>query len=230
MAIKAVFLDFYGTLVHEADEILPGICVHIQQNATKECRASEVGEYWWKSYTAMFQNSYGDSFQRQRALSLASLAETIAHYRSACIAEEVIQPQFDYWVQPRLYADTLPFLQAIRHYPTYIVSNIDKTDMLAAAAHHQFPVTGILTSEDVLSYKPRPELFLEALRRCGLMAEEVLHIGDSMTSDVAGAQGVGLKTMWLNRQGKPKPEGIEPDYICRDLGEAGRILLELSVR
>jgi HAD superfamily hydrolase (TIGR01549 family) len=44
----------------------------------------------------------------------------------------------------------------------------------------------ILTSEDVKSYKPRPELFLEALRRNNVKPDEVIHIGDSITSDGRG--------------------------------------------
>ena len=38
---------------------------------------------------------------------------------------------------------------------------------------------------------------------------EVIHIGDSVSSDVQGASKVGIRALWLNRFGKSVPEGVE---------------------
>ncbi|GGG16838.1 hypothetical protein GCM10010916_37100 [Paenibacillus abyssi] len=57
------------------------------------------------------------------------------------------------------------------------------------------------------------------LRRFNLDPTEVIHIGDSIISDVSGAQNAGIRAIWLNRLNKTKPEGITPDYICKDLFE-----------
>ena len=51
-----------------------------------------------------------------------------------------------------------------------------------------------------------PEL---ALDKTGLAPEEVIHIGDSISSDVKGASALGIKTLWLNRFGKEIPEGVK---------------------
>ena len=59
------------------------------------------------------------------------------------------------------------------------------------------------------AYKPKKELFEFALRATGLHADEVIHIGDSLSSDVRGASLVGIKAFWLNRFGKKIPEGVE---------------------
>ncbi|MBW7474732.1 HAD family hydrolase [Paenibacillus oenotherae] len=227
MRLKAIFLDFYGTLVHEDDEIIPIICEQIKLgSADQQCDSRAIGSHWWKVFSGMFQNSFGESFKTQRELGIASLAETIAHFNSNCIADELIKPQFAHWKQPRIYEDTLPFIEQFNVLPLYILSNIDTPDLIEAAACHGIAVTDIITSEDVRSYKPRPELFLEALRRYGLLPHEVVHIGDSITSDVAGAGSVGIATIWLNRLNKPKPEGITPDYICSNLNEARQVLFE----
>jgi len=225
MSIKAIFLDFYGTLVHEDDEIIPLICEKIKAGSNDECEIKDIGSYWWQTFSRMFQNSYGDSFRTQRNLGIASLEETIHHFNSEGIAEEMIKMQFDHWMKPAIYDDTLPFIQKFSQVPLYILSNIDTSDVIAAAAHHKIKVTDIITSEDVRSYKPRPELFVEALSRHNLKSSEVIHIGDSITSDVGGAGKLGIKTIWLNRLNKQKPEGINPDYICKDLNEAQMILI-----
>ena len=40
------------------------------------------------------------------------------------------------------------------------------------------------------------------------MPDEVIHIGDSINSDVKGASALGIGTLWLNRFGKAVPEGV----------------------
>ncbi len=51
-------------------------------------------------------------------------------------------------------------------------------------------------------------LFELALEKTGLTPEEVMHIGDSISSDVKGASALGIHTLWLNRFGKRVPEGV----------------------
>ena len=78
-----------------------------------------------------------------------------------------------------------------------------------ALSYHGLSPAGVFTSEDARAYKPRTELFNLALKKCGLLADEVIHIGDSISSDVKGASSIGIKTLWLNRFGKDVPVGVE---------------------
>ena len=55
-------------------------------------------------------------------------------------------------------------------------------------------------SMDIGYDKPDIRFYQEALRRCGLQAKEVLMIGDSMTTDVIGAQKAGLDALFFDRQ------------------------------
>lgn len=59
MEYKAVFLDFYGTLVHEDDDIIPIICEQIKANAKIDCSVKEIGSFWWKEFSRTFRESYG---------------------------------------------------------------------------------------------------------------------------------------------------------------------------
>lgn len=226
MKYRAVFLDFYGTLVHEDDDIIPLICERIRESASIECMNQEIGRYWWSEFSRIFRSSHGEGFKLQRTIGLESLAETIRHFGSGARAEEIIGLQFEHWIRPRLYPDTKPFLDSLRRTgtPVYILSNIDRSDIEYAVSYHGIHAQGILTSEDARAYKPRPELFRKALMQYQLKADEVIHIGDSLTSDVQGAQSLGIAAMWLNRLGKPQAEGIEPDYICTTLDQAQQVL------
>ena len=87
-------------------------------------------------------------------------------------------------------------------------TNLDRDDILKAIEYHGLKPDGVFTSEDAKSYKPRKELFELALNSTGLSAEEVVHIGDSLNSDVNGASAVGIGTIWINRCKREVPKGV----------------------
>ena len=66
--------------------------------------------------------------------------------------------------------------------------------------------------------KPMPYIFRVALGRLGLSPEEVAMIGDSLASDVRGAQTVGLRTIWLAPPGAVASE-MQPDLIIHAFAE-----------
>ena len=92
--------------------------------------------------------------------------------------------------------------------PVDIVSNIHTTDILSALEYHELKPAGVFTSEDAKAYKPRKEIFQLALRSVGLKGDEVVHIGDSISSDVKGAGALGIHAIWLNRFFKDVPAGV----------------------
>jgi len=55
-------------------------------------------------------------------------------------------------------------------------------------------------SMDIGYDKPDIRFYQEALRRCGLQPSEVLMIGDSMTTDVLGAQAAGIDALFFDRK------------------------------
>ena len=58
-------------------------------------------------------------------------------------------------------------------------------------------------SMDIGFDKPDIRFYQEALRRCGLQPHDVLMIGDSMTTDIIGAQNAGLDVIFFNRRNEP---------------------------
>jgi HAD superfamily hydrolase (TIGR01549 family) len=64
----------------------------------------------------------------------------------------------------------------------------------------------IVISEEAGVSKPDPAIFAIALRRVGVAADEAVMIGDAWRADVSGARAAGLRAIWFNRLGKPRPE------------------------
>ena len=205
--IKAFFLDFYGTIVHEDGEVIKKITQIIQETGTV-VDPREVDAFWWKDFQTMFLNAHGDAFETQRVLEERSLEHTLAKYSSSANARELSEMMFAHWVKPPIFEDSKEFFEK-SPLPVYVVSNIDTADVLQAIEFHDLHPAGVFTSEDARSYKPRKELFELALRETGLKPDEVIHIGDSVSSDVKGAGALGIKALWLNRFGKPVPEGVD---------------------
>ncbi len=50
--------------------------------------------------------------------------------------------------------------------------------------------------------KPHGQMFTTALSHLGLPPENVLHVGDNLISDVAGAKYAGMSACWINDFGK----------------------------
>ena len=205
--IKAFFLDFYGTVVHEDGEIIKKITQIIYDTGKAE-NMSEIDAFWWKDFQSMFINSYGDSFETQRALEKKSLVHTLEKFCSTANVDELCNYMFEHWTKPPIFEDSLEFFD-MTPIPIYIVSNIDTADILKAIEFNRLSPAGVFTSEDAKAYKPRKELFELALRSTGLKEYEVIHIGDSLSSDIRGASSVNIKALWLNRFGKKVPDGVE---------------------
>ena len=58
------------------------------------------------------------------------------------------------------------------------------------------------------AYKPHRELFEKALEVSGCKADEVVHVGDSLSSDAKGAQAAGITPILIDRSGKKQAPGI----------------------
>lgn len=122
-----------------------------------------------------------------------------------------------------------PLLRALRtRYRLAVVSNFDYTPTARGVLEREGIVDlfdTILVSDEVGWRKPKPIIFELALARLGLDAADGLFVGDRIDIDVAGAQGVGMGSAWINPEQTPLPPDVRaPDHEIRDLAELGPIL------
>ncbi len=114
-------------------------------------------------------------------------------------------------------------LDALRgRYPMYAVSNgttVIQHKRLAASGLHRY-FDRIFLSQEIGAEKPFAAFFdacfaaLPDVRR-----DQVLIIGDSLTSDMRGGAGAGLRTCWFNPHGKENNLGVWIDYEIAALTE-----------
>jgi 2-haloacid dehalogenase len=85
--------------------------------------------------------------------------------------------------------------------------------------------THIIISEEAGVAKPAAGFFDYALERIGSnLIEEMLIIGDSLSSDIAGGVGYGIDTCWYNPQGLENRTQVKPTYEIADWGGLFSIL------
>jgi len=77
----------------------------------------------------------------------------------------------------------------------------------------------IVISGEVGVGKPNPQIYEIILSRFGVPPNEAVMIGDSLRSDVKGAQAVGVKAVWLNRLKESRDDTIIPDFEVSNLKE-----------
>lgn len=79
--------------------------------------------------------------------------------------------------------------------------------------------TDVFVSEELGVQKPQPAYFEQVLRRTGAQPENVLVIGDSLTSDIAGANAARLACCWYNKNRVQNTSSARPDMEIYDLAE-----------
>jgi 2-haloacid dehalogenase len=78
----------------------------------------------------------------------------------------------------------------------------------------------LVISEEIGASKPHPGIFDEAFARMGHPPkEQVLIVGDSLTSDIQGGSDYGIDTCWFNPAGRPRDLAVEIRYEIRHLSE-----------
>jgi 2-haloalkanoic acid dehalogenase type II len=76
-----------------------------------------------------------------------------------------------------------------------------------------------MTAGDAGHLKPHPRAFQAVLDRLGVEPEEAVMVGDRLEDDVAGGQQVGMRTVWVRRNGAEPQNGIRPDATITALNE-----------
>lgn len=123
-------------------------------------------------------------------------------------------------IQP--YEDVVPALDALgTHYKLGLLSNGNNyPEYFGLAGRFDFAVF----AQDVRIEKPDPRIFRIAAERASYELSQIVHVGDSLETDVAAAQAVGAIGVWLNREGEANESSVDPDHEISSLTELPSML------
>ncbi|MTI67998.1 MAG: HAD family hydrolase [Firmicutes bacterium] len=122
------------------------------------------------------------------------------------------------------YPDTIEFFKFIgKTIPICLVSDSGIDMIFSHVKKYKF--YKVFISEEVKAYKNQSDgdIFKKVINYYNTEPEKILHIGDS-SSDIIGANRVGIKTCWVNKNKDKWKHDIKPTYIINFLRDISYIL------
>jgi len=121
-------------------------------------------------------------------------------------------------------------LELRRKYRLGIISNgkaVKQWEKLIGLGIHHF-FDAVVTSEEVGAEKPGEGIFLQAAEKLGAKPEACLMVGDRVDMDIAGANAVGMNTLWIKKghysQFEPRSSEEEPHYEAESYFEIASLI------
>ncbi|EGQ8943890.1 HAD-IA family hydrolase [Vibrio parahaemolyticus] len=117
-----------------------------------------------------------------------------------------------------------------KHYKLVVITNgpiFSQHPKLKATQMDEW-VDHIIVGGEEPEEKPAASIFQKALNLVDIKPEEALHIGDSLAADIAGANNMGILSVWVNATGASNPTEITPNFEIREAVELKEILKTLA--
>jgi HAD superfamily hydrolase (TIGR01509 family) len=139
-------------------------------------------------------------------------------------SEEAVSIFLDEHGKASTYEDAIIFFETIgSSVPVCLVTDADNEMILPLIDRFRFD--SMFISEKIKSYKNEQEsrIFKEVLKHYDIGPDKVIHIGDA-SSDIIGANKLGITTCWINRNNREWKYSVQPDFIVKSLTEVIDIL------
>jgi putative hydrolase of the HAD superfamily len=236
--IRAVFYDAGHTLVRPRAEI-DEVWDFLAHQLGIDIAAHQRGPF--PDVAAFFYSRLGEDGLGAYASDAAARAFWTEYYAYALrdvagglSAEEVRsagEALYDWYAEP---AQWQPFPETIealeegrrRGLVQGVVSDWG-SDLLPILHAHEITrlMDFVVASAVVGSSKPHREIFLYALGRAGVQAQETVYVGDSYLADVLGSRAAGLHPVLIDREGRAPPVDAP---VVRSLTEVFDVVEDLS--
>jgi 2-haloacid dehalogenase len=106
-----------------------------------------------------------------------------------------------------------------------ILSNTDSDFIAASQVHIGVPFDEVVVAQEISSYKPAHKHWDEFFARTNAPREGHVHVGASLFHDIAPANELGLRSVWINRTGEAAT--VQPTRELTDLFALPETLDEL---
>ena len=180
------------------------------------------------------------SFPEQVALFVNGIRPGLAARLPAAALQEITVAYSDAFFEhpPRPHPAAVTALRQVKEMG-FRLGLISNTGMTPGVAFRRFMAEhGLLDYFDALTFsdevkvaKPAPEIFLRTLRALDAVPAQAIHIGDHPITDVMGARGCGLKTVWIEgfyERAAFADSEVQPDVSVADLGATAAAVEQLA--
>lgn len=233
--LKAIFLDFDKTLqdLDAAFDQAVGLILHsaVQELGIETSALVAILHQTWEELWPQFLDGTLPESDLHNQWFLQAMKRAGSVWAEEKVLELVASYQVAFESYLEVFPDVYPALDSMaKHWPEARIAILTNGPTLCQKQRIVDRGIGAYTTEWVISEeigvaKPNPEFFRHALRALDVLPDEAVMIGDAPFADIAGAQGLNIPTIWLNRKELPWPEGIPAsDAIATNLLEVVDIL------
>ena len=220
--IKAIFVDYTGTIIKEDNQYVIEAAKLVALNS-KISDMKEVLMRWWKLVKSLENQSYQDNFLTEEEILVKAFDIFRKEYSVMVEPEKFYSLVHKAWSKAPAFEDVKPFFDQCK-LPIYVITNNAAGDVRIFLSDNHLQCAGIISGNMVNAYKPHREIFEKALEISGCQADEVIHIGYSVTSDVNGALNAGITPILLDRRGEKKSEEYRVCSSFHEIIEDARII------
>jgi len=223
-APKIITFDCYGTLVqwHRAMRDAAQSLLSARGMGTSEaCSASLADEIRgtavvhqqrspYRTYEAVLRSSL------EEALAASGYNATEEDHRMLWLTLSQIAP----------HPDTSAALARLRtRYRLAIISNTDDDLIAGTVSAIGTPIDFVITAQQARAYKPDHRLFEYAHAKMEVTKDETIHVGMGQFTDLKVCNELGVRSVWIDREGEPLNPKWSPDAVLQDLSALPELLL-----
>ena len=222
--VRGITLDAFGTLIDTGRDVL----LKVSRAALEDHGRGVAPEAFLEVWDRHFFGANPPEFLNLAEITEDSLARTFRDFGIEGDPAPYVDMLDAEWRRAKPYPEVAAALDALDGLPRAVVSNADEAFLREILERNSLAFDAVITSEATRCYKPRPAIFEAALQALGMPAQDIVHVGDSLTADVAGAGRLGMRTIWLNRSGVGRGPGDPvPDAEIRTLAPLADLLKRL---
>lgn len=226
-SIKVILWDIDGTLLNfeEAEKYAIRAC--FTKFGLGECTDGMLADY------SAINRGFWQKLERGEMSKPQILVGRFAEFFSKYGLDAGCAPAFNAQYQISL-GDTFCFhdhgletVQALRgRIKQYAVTNGTKVAQQRKLENSGLGalLDGVFISEEIGIEKPGVGFFQQVWQQIGpYRSDEVMIVGDSLTSDIQGGNNAGILCCWFNPNGKPASGNVRIDHEIRDLAQVIQI-------
>jgi 2-haloacid dehalogenase len=211
---KALTFDCYGTLIDWETGILAALEPLASRSKQPRSRAELLEAYGVHEHAQEHQTPTM-KYSQLLAITYKRMAE---NWSTPAPWEECVAFGQSLRNWPA-FPDTPGALKYLKqHYRLYVLSNVDNESFSYSHPKLGVQLDGLMTAQDIGSYKPNPrnfEYLLERLGSQGIRNEQILHVAQSLYHDHKPANEFGLASCWINRQHGKAGATRQPETMPR---------------
>jgi 2-haloacid dehalogenase len=223
--IKVITFDCYGTLVQWHDAVRRAAASILERHLSAPASTESIASFAARLREIAMEHQQQSPFRDYEAVLDASLNQALretGHNATAADLETLLATLGR--IEP--HPDVPEALARLgEHYRIAVISNTSDHLIANTITAIGTPIDFVITAQQARAYKPDHALFHHAYAAMGVTKDETIHVAMGQFSDLKVCQELGIRSVWIDREGEPLDPAWQPDAVLKDLSGLPQLLM-----